>query len=334
MFTQLNPFAMRGVEFLIFYSLVLAVTIAAGLLARWWCKQSSAAGSASLVPPTLDPYETAYLAGGVAHVWLLASTKLIERGQIQPGQDRSLSPVRPTGWSSSSNQPHVRSAHPIELLLHQAGTSIDRLSPRLLAGPCETLRATLVSEGLLLGTGQVPLYRFIVSMPFVLTVSLGVARIIQGAINEKPVRYLIGLLIVTFIAWYLFSSRPPRRTAEGERLLAQLKSQMPRTELYSSDTTPQTAIAFGAHPHLAAAAGQTASPSANPTPIGSDAALLIALWGLPVLAGHPHYTALQQSIAPLNSSTGSHACSSSSCSSSSGGGGSSCGGGGGCGGGD
>ncbi len=316
MFTQINPFAMRGVEFLIFYSIILVITIAAALMVRWWCKQSFASGSMPLVPPKLDPYEAAYLAGGIAHVWLLATTRLMDKGQVQPDPVLNIKPARlATGWTTTSMLPYDKSAHPIERILQQASTTAGRVVPRLLTDSCETLKSMLITQGLLHSASQRAYYNIVVSVPFVLTLCLGAARIVQGTINQKPVNYLLGLVIVGVVSWGVFLAKFPRRTAEGDRLLDQFRSQSPKTELYreASTVTPLAA-----------------------SPFTADAAMLIALWGLPVLVGHPSYREIKSAMGTLESSSGGSSCGTSSCSTSScgSGGGSSCGGGGGCGGGD
>jgi uncharacterized protein (TIGR04222 family) len=78
-----NPFDLPGPEFLIFYAVLGALTIA--LL--WFARRTSEAGDAPRIDYS-DPYLLAYLRGGEKEVIRVVAVSLIDRGLLQTNDDQ------------------------------------------------------------------------------------------------------------------------------------------------------------------------------------------------------------------------------------------------------
>lgn len=82
-----NPIAdMRGPDFLVFYGMVIVLT-----LGLYWVRIRAADHATSLAPPSVptrpDPYETAYLRGGEQELARTAVFSLIQRGYLRLGEE-------------------------------------------------------------------------------------------------------------------------------------------------------------------------------------------------------------------------------------------------------
>lgn len=304
----MNIFDLSGPDFLGFYVVAL---VGAGVLAvavrgvLWFVLGSHEADGMH----TLDPYETAYLAGGERHAMNAALASLIQRSVLSVnGVSRTVTTHKLGGGNG----------HPFEKdLCHSVssvGTTLQGLHDRDFAS-LDAIRKRLEQLGLVFSPTATGLIRFLLVLPLVLVTGIGAIKIFVGLSREKPVIFLVVLTalaafaVVKLLRWQIL------RTPAGNRMLKSLQS--------------------------ANAALQTTSATKHAKLSGEDVALSLALFGTGVLVG-PSLAGLQTALMPstttnsgwggwFNSSCGSSGCSSGSCGSSCGGG---CGGGGcgGCGG--
>jgi uncharacterized protein (TIGR04222 family) len=91
---NLNPFDLRGPEFLVFYLILSAGTLVLVWMFRRW-KELGEDGSAASAAKEVaqDPYQVAYLRGGRDEVVRVAVVSLIERGLLEArGESRAGDP--------------------------------------------------------------------------------------------------------------------------------------------------------------------------------------------------------------------------------------------------
>ncbi|XHS77750.1 TIGR04222 domain-containing membrane protein [Burkholderiaceae bacterium UC74_6] len=281
-----NPLDWPGPNFLGLYVVLMAVCFIA---TRRWRKALRDTQQAAL-PGSLTPYETALLAGGRARVIDVAVTELLSAGHARWDDKKHQFAVDGASQPSDSMQASVLA------LMRQSPRP--PLSPRKLATQFEPLEARLRALGLWLDDDQA---RRAAWQPALLSAALlafGALKLSAGIRHDRPIAFLVVLMLVTFFATLGMALSHPRRSREGDRMLGDL--QLSRSHSMRA-------------------------------PRSSDLGLAVALAGTTVLAGTA-YAGYHQRVRGGGDSSGSGS-GDSSCSSGGdggGGGGSGCGG---CGGG-
>lgn len=291
----MNPLDLRGPEFLLFYLVLIAITVAALIILR------RAAESGDIPKADLaDPYLIAYLRGGSNEALRVALVSLVDRGLLTV--DGTL-----IGRAKHATPDTVRRSIEKRLLEKFQGQGEAKIifSDMMLKEACEPYRAKLKALGLLPDASAVKArwMRFIWAL--LLLEGLGAVKIaVALARGRTNIEFLVILMIVAIIIAAVVSF--PRLTVRGAAMLEDIKT------LYAGLKERAAMI----HP-----GGATA-----------EAVMLAAVFGVGALAGDGF--AYTQTIFPqATSSSGASSCGSS-CGSSGGSscGGGGCGGGcGGCG---
>lgn len=280
---EVNPFLLKGPDFLVFYPLLVLCTVAV-LLWSFAAKQSRLRKLMQGEISADQPYEVAYLAGGPLRCAMLIAGEMIN--------DRAL--------SSENGEDYTICHDHIGLRYTPLTESLSQYHSDTIAFN-EYLRLIAAKERVLGG-------RFIalkkaydrvrnnITLPVIVLV-FGIARVLQGWINDKPVLYLIFMVFGAFMLFGVVS-----RLGEFHR-----------------------------------AARSVLKQDISLAPVFSDPFYhSVVFHGIEALAMSSMFVGLSRNFARVNNSPSggdwSSGCGSSGCS---GGGGSSCGGGcGGCGGGD
>lgn len=278
---SLGPLDWNGPSFLGFYLLLLVAGAVLAIVLRRQLRDTGATHNAV----NLDPWQTAYLAGGAARAVDASVAELLARKvAYMDVADDKFHVDNPSGLEP-----------PLDIVAREARkpVALKLLVVRLRAA-FEPLRAKLEQRGLVLTRAQAWRVGALSALPFALTAALGIAKIMIGISRDRPIAFLVILVIVTaVIAVALFFNRPERSVA-GDAVLASLRQR---------------------HAH------------ATRAPRDSDIGLAVALAGTAVLSGTA-FAAYHEVRNPPGSS-GDGGSGGSSCSSGDGGDG---GGGGGCGG--
>ncbi len=236
-----NPLDFQGREFLSFYlSVASTVTLFAYFL-RWYLRQP--AKNASGVVISLDPYETAYLAGGQNRAIDAAIMSLIERGHLKYKPElRTLVPKSPL--------PH--NSHPLEQAIEQAARSsgeVDQVRVSV-ANATDQICNHLKSLNLLMTESQNKAAQKLPAIGVFAVLLLGISKILVGISRDKPVGFLVVLCMITAIIGCCFLCVPVFRTRYGDRVLADLKARYvnekqtkPAYTMLATD--PQLVLAFG-----------------------------------------------------------------------------------------
>lgn len=297
----------RGGEFLKWYGVSFVLAVIASF--AWPRMARDRAGRRTL--PVTDRFDIAFLGGGVDRVVDAALAALYCRKRVRV--DAGTTPAKM--WSEASPA-EPGDLHDVEARVLRAVPASIRIS---LSQVRKTARFTLHSmqdrlarEGLLESASSFRRLRWMAALPVLAVMLLGVAKVFVGSSRDRPVGYLVVLLLLSlvFLLWRV--KRLSHRTTDGEQLWKKLKKRPPVT------------------------AGQLEKNGLIHDPV--HVALLVALEGygaLPLPAYSPVHSALHRKA---NADSGSYGCgggcsSGSGCGSS---GSSGCGSGGcgGCGGGD
>jgi uncharacterized protein (TIGR04222 family) len=297
-----NPFNLAGPQFLIFYVAICAFAILAAYVLRQYFRNDA--------PPSNDtpltPYEIACLGGGVPGVLRACLATLVAENRLTLVTEENATSFR-------ANGPPRAADHDIErIMLREASQKDPATAGELLdaARPAaQSIQSSLQARRLMESSESFAPARWapiaLLSMVFM----VGAAKVLVGISRDRPVTFLVLVLIGLGLTIGFYFWRLPLRTIRGERRLAELKSQYDRLKSLDLGTTSNEPIA------------------SVPT---SDMLLAAGLFGLASLH-HPDVTALDKSLKPLSQS----GLSSSGCGASTGcgGGGGGGDGGGGCGGG-
>lgn len=296
-YAEIPVFDLNGPAFLAFYVVMLVIA------AIWsFARARSAANRfdrAGYYPELTDPYETAYLAAGAPRVAQLAAARLIQSGHVE--------------WKSGFTGKRL-------VFLNSKGGGYHRVEWKMLSAieqkgigglPVPAAYATVLPEmralevklaslGLRPTEGERKKAGWSAALPLIALLAIGGIKLLVGITRDKPVGFLIILMIVTLILALVAVSSTRRLTPSGEELLAKLRSE----------NRPRNDAPF------------------------EDVCWSLALMGPAVLAGIPAFSGIHQHLekqmgaAASGGSSGGCGSSSSGC----GGGSSGCGGGGGCGG--
>jgi uncharacterized protein (TIGR04222 family) len=295
-FSSLNPFDLRGPEFLAFYA--VAFLTACGLA---WTLRSAARGASGALPSGihLDPYQIAYLNGGATHAVNAAIAALYHRDILQVNESDATVKVL---------QPQAQLPHPLEQAVHNAAyaNGTGRVAVRdvraAVAKTVERLADGLKKSGLLVADDDARRARVRSTLVALAVPAMGAVKVVVGLSRNRPVTFLVLACVFTAIVAVALFARRPHRTRRGDSALRGLRSSNGRL----LTNVPQ---------------------------VGPEAMVLgVALFGLNFLS-ETSLSFLTRTLRPKNSATfstdgcgGSGCGGASSC-------GSSCGGGGGCGGG-
>jgi uncharacterized protein (TIGR04222 family) len=210
----MNPFEfdLSGPHFLIFYFCLSVIVI---LAARHY-RHRAESGPAPKMELS-DPYLIAYLRGGENEILRLGVITLIDRGLLTVDGDT----VRRTGQEIRRD-----ALNPLEYeLLKKFGTPAQAASifqDAMLKGACAPYRAKLEQAGLIpdAWTTVGRTYRFVLAAGIL--VAVGLIKISIGISHDRPVAFLIILMIAAVIVTAITSF--PRLTRRGQLALEDIRT--------------------------------------------------------------------------------------------------------------
>jgi uncharacterized protein (TIGR04222 family) len=210
-----NPFDLRGPEFLVFYLGLGVVTL--GLM--WFLRRTNESDSA--VAPLLDDYlEIAYLRGGANEALRVATMNLVNRGLIDVKSKDRLQTVDRSARELVVKDTERRILDTFTIPEAATGIFSNR---RLRRAATEECRPALVRIGLLPDASQ----RF--ARAFLLLTGafmLGGVAVVKSLVALSRGRSNILLLIVAAVGFgvLLYKVTHPRRTPAGDAVLADLRT--------------------------------------------------------------------------------------------------------------
>ncbi len=215
----MDTWGIRSGTFVVIYVGLLALTGVIVFVIRWRIRGSSDRfGLVGLGMPEIDPYEAAMLKGGEKLVLTTAACRLSEAGSLSPADGANVLAI--AGELSAQSAPVERWVYSVvEGRVPGAGSVLDADAADPVLSP---IRARLWALGLLLERRQARLVRLQLVW-FLPVAGLGVARLIAGAQNHRPVGYLVVLMLLGAFAAYQLTE-PPLTTLAGRRVLTRLEA--------------------------------------------------------------------------------------------------------------
>jgi len=289
----MNLLDLPGPDFLGVYVMLLLAAAGVALFLRWWLRVPAEVATEGR---DLPPYEAAYLAEGDQGVLRSALATLVHRGAI--AVDATSRQLRPQETPKADLR---RSGIEQKVFAAFGGASATIENLKNKVGFPE-LRQKLQGLGWVLKPGALARVQLVSIVPLAVVLLLGVAKILIGLDRNRPVEYLVILVLCAVAGTGALLLKLPLRTRAGDRVLSRLRGAM-------------------------AALGTTAAHSVDML-APEDLALAVGLFGVEALAQGP-LAELGRALKPPRSAS-SGGCGSGGCGGGGGGGG--CGGGcGGCG---
>lgn len=242
---NLDPFGLKGKEFLAFLIPVMVAATAAGLLLRRMLRNPSAEPTADL--PKIPWDEAAFLVGGANRLGAAAVAKLTADGHLQVSADgKLLRPTGPTPTGLSPSESAVFRHTPLDRTNRTAMKDL-RTSVENATGGIER---RLREHGHLLEPSAAATAAVASALPLgAVILAFGVPRLVNGLANDKPVGFLVGSLVIAGIVTLLLLINRPRRSRKGDEAVSRLKSALdrirnPQTPQYDA-TLPMAVALFG-----------------------------------------------------------------------------------------
>jgi uncharacterized protein (TIGR04222 family) len=211
----MNPFDLRGPEFLWFFG-----SFAAAVLAGFWlARRSSEPANTSMQIDLSDPYLVAYLRGGMNEALRVCTVSLIDRGVLQTFAEAYVK-AKPTADYASLR-------HPLEkLLLVYFKTST--LASKVFNNPAfddlaETMYQQLAQLDLMPDDDlkRRRFFRFLIAGGILAAVA-GVKIWVALSRGRTNLGFLVVLLVLALVAaWFVIN---PPRTRAGDSLLKDLRN--------------------------------------------------------------------------------------------------------------
>ncbi len=233
----MNPFDLRGPEFLLFYLCFSLVVIIANILLR----RRAESGDAPKIDLS-DPYLIAYLRGGEDEALRVAMISLVDRGILAPDDEI----IRIADYSADD-----LAKHPIELKMIQRlgapGGTVSYDAPEsilksgVLKSALQPYRDKLERAGLM---PDASLRRDRLMRLLLALMALGVVAVIKiqiGLSLGKPVGVLVVMMIIAMAVAALTSF--PRLTARGKATLADATNLYAGLRTQVSSMTPGSGTA-------------------------------------------------------------------------------------------
>jgi uncharacterized protein (TIGR04222 family) len=218
-----EPWGLSGPQFLGLYAALLVGCIVIAFWAAWSARRSPSDGY-PYPPRDLDVYEAAYLSAGPIRVAQTAAFSLLAADRIRGSRSGSMTTVVQDGRGSAQDPV---AGVVLELLARREPT---RLKPVV----SEAARHPLIAEvgqrlhhdGLVSGKRAVLIERSAL-LPIAALLCVGLARLVEGLGNDRPVGFLLLLLVATVgLGVVVVADPPPLRTARGDAKLSELNRDL------------------------------------------------------------------------------------------------------------
>jgi uncharacterized protein (TIGR04222 family) len=244
-----NPFELRGPEFLAFYACCAVVVIIVVVLLRRLREAEDPRAENRLH----DPYEIAFLRGGKNHLLQTALVSLVDRGLLLVN-DLKLKTVKPAAVDKA--QRPLDRAILTKFLWETEATAL--YQEESIVAQAEAVGETLREKRLLPDAGQksARLTAFVGALALLWIVA-GI-KVYIGISRGRPVLFLIILAGVAAVVLYKLSN--PFRTAAGAKALSQIKETLRGLVTRKGSITPNSPTNEATL--LAAAFGLAMLPSA------------------------------------------------------------------------
>lgn len=251
----MNPFDLRGPDFLILFGVLSALTVVLAAVLRWSLRGPD--GDGPIEVSDLSPYHIAYLAGGARLPIHAAVAALVKEDAIHVSKSKH---------TLSRKDQVPEQAHPLERAVHahvacSGEMTLSELG-RIDSKSLTRLHQELEEQGLLVAPAEAGLARVLPTLLVLAVTLLGMIKVAVGVARDRPVLFLVLGCVATAVVAFAGFARPVLRSRRGDRLLARLRAE---------------------HAPLASTAHARAEALA-----ASDVTLAVGLFGIGILATGPY----------------------------------------------
>jgi uncharacterized protein (TIGR04222 family) len=217
-----EPWGLSGPQFLGLYLAGLALCAALAFCAFMLARRTREAGDPSS-DRDLDVYEGAYLAGGPRRVAQTAAFSLLAADRIRGSRSGTMTTVVADGATASKQDDVAQVVY--DALAQQEPTHMDPVLSVAAKDPTVvSIGERLRREGLVRDKDQTHIHRSVL-LPIAALLLVGLARLIEGLSNGRPVLFLLVLLAATVgLGMVLAASQPLLRTPRGNAKLDELRA--------------------------------------------------------------------------------------------------------------
>jgi uncharacterized protein (TIGR04222 family) len=218
----MNTWGISGAAFLALYVVITAAVTSIAFRFRQRALAGERGGTA-VSHFDLQPYEIAMLNGGERLAVAAAVAELRSHGLIEPGERRGTV-VATAGRRSVRDSLEAEILHALDPKHGGGEWTVDELRAELRERHAlDSLRQRLTTYALIPAREQLRTARGSALM-LLPVIALGIARIVAGVGNDKPVGYLTILVFAVAAAFVWLMAAPIRRTKAGDAALASLRS--------------------------------------------------------------------------------------------------------------
>lgn len=213
----MNPFDLRGPEFLRLFFFLSALTLVAAVWVRWRLRVPG--GEAPEEADELEPYEVAYLEGGDQGLAKAALSRLVYEDHVDfDGESRELKQRMVMGKLDPVAAAVYRAVKPKpwETLEAAAGSCVAVVVP---------IRRRLQQLGLVVTDADAAKARSIPLLMMTGVLAIGGLKIAVGLSRERPVGHLVAACVVVLLLSLFTCGRAIHRSRRGDLVLAQLRDQ-------------------------------------------------------------------------------------------------------------
>lgn len=201
-----------GADFLIFYVVMLATCVVAGL---WIPANLRAVGKRGHVE---DMEEVAVLTGGADRLNVAVLSALFANGSLREGAKGKLN-VRRRNDTDSATESAV---------LAKVGDFTPSQARKSINAEAEKVEARLIQRGLMMDSSERVRLRALSALPYALLFVIGLYRQQAGEAQGEPTGFLIALLIVTFVFGLIRFFTGTKRTVAGQQAVKTLEEESSR----------------------------------------------------------------------------------------------------------
>jgi uncharacterized protein (TIGR04222 family) len=238
----MNPFNYTGLQFLVFYGVLMAGGLVLTIVARLALRGGGEVRSGV----ELSPEEWGYLAGGPRRAVSTALVALLQDGLIRIHGDGRLTRISPD---------HRVGATDLERAVQDLAASGNYTAslPRkpVVRRLLDRIDERLVHHGLLVPPERRPLMTAVTIMVMGLVAVTGVTKVLVGLSRQKPVGFLLLALVVWAVATLLVLKATPRRTRGGTELLNRMRAHHRRAAPQYASAHPRRSGDWHVSPDLA-----------------------------------------------------------------------------------
>lgn len=220
-----NVFDYRGETFLLFYVLAFLGALALSFSITSLLRRRM--GPADIANPISDPYEAAFLGGGGRRMTDALFSALYVRGALRP----KSSTTGPAHLGRSETEFDQSDWHHFESLCLKAlpkdGTAKVGSIRESLAPLADSMRESMAECGFVYSGKQLASLRWAAAIPLLAVIGTGLAKAVVGVERDRPVTFLVILLIFSAVTTVYRVVRVNRRTPAGQTAWKEVRAANP-----------------------------------------------------------------------------------------------------------